>query len=134
MNIFLLLSLFLQPFALAGECKIEPVNHKCVIRVWPMSGGEDILRKEWAFDVPIYSGECNPRPYHYEEFTVPRTDMSGELFINTEKYRMEFYGAEKIMIASAEFPWTRGSKVSDLSGSHKGKFFTLMCGITPWPW
>jgi hypothetical protein len=129
-----LIAAFLSPRAFAEECKIEQVNHKCLLRVWPMSGGENILRKEWEFEVPIHSGDCARRPYHYEEFEVPGTELSGELFINAEKYRMEFYGAEKIMIASSEFAWNRTGKVSDLSGSHKGKYFTLMCGTTPWPW
>lgn len=133
MNILLLIAALLSPNAFAEECKIEPVNHKCLIRVWPMSGGEDAFRKEWEFEVPIYSGECSRRPYHYEEFTVPGTELSGELFVNAEKYRMEFYGAEKIMIAGAEFAWSR-TKISDLSGSYKGKYFVLMCGTTPWPW
>jgi hypothetical protein len=132
--LFLLAAFFLLPSAFAEECKIEQVSHKCLIRVWPMSGGEDILRKEWEFEVPIHSGECSPRPYHYEEFEVPGTELSGELFISAEKYRMEFHGAERILIAGSEFAWTRGTKVSDLSGSYKGKFFTLMCGTTPWPW
>jgi hypothetical protein len=134
MSILLFIAALLSPASFAAECKIEPVNHKCLLRVWPVSGGEDILRKEWEFEVPIYSGDCSPRPYHFEEFAVPGTELGGELFINAQKYRMEFHGAENIVIASAEFAWTRGNKISDLSGSHKGKFFTLMCGTTPWPW